>query len=201
MKPKVSDQKDYKKKCSYIKKTVKRYVYVSVTPRIQTFAERLVFLQENAALCDQVCQLQEKIILLQEERSFLMRKVSVLEGTCKFVPEVSENSVALVKPPGKKRDVAWEKLKGRKASSPTVKRKTIVPVAVDSSGLPVFPVVLGSLSVFSLGEIVTDRLNFHDEDVVYPLNYCSTRVYGSLVDPTNPCTYSCMIVDGGVGPL
>lgn len=130
-----------------------------------------------------------------------MRKVSFFEGSCKFAPELSENSVGLAKPPGKKRDTAWEKLKGKKPSSPTVKRKTIVPVAVDSSGLPIFPVVVGSLSVFSLGEIVTDRLNFHDEDVVYPLNYCSERVYGSLADPTKRGTYSCMILDGGIGPL
>lgn len=165
--------------------------------------------QENAALCDQVFQLQEKIIGLKEERNYLLKRSFCFDSSR---PGQEPNFSSLVSKvptptnlskPGstKKRDGAWEKVKGRKTLPAGVKRKTIVPVPVDSSGLPVFPVNLGSLSVHSLGEIITDRSSFHDEDLIYPVGFCSTRIYGSLTDPSTPCIYTCMILDGGAAPL
>ena len=155
------------------------------------------------------------MIGLKEERSFLVKKAYQYESVAKQSLEATDSSQNYFKSQtvqqnpkvssGKKKpgEQASEggKTKAKKTPSAGVKRKTLVPVPVDSSGLPVFPVNLGSLSVHSLGEIITDRLTFHDEDLIYPVGFCSTRVYGSLSDPTQPCIYTCMISDGGNAPM
>lgn len=79
-------------------------------------------------------------------------------------------------------------------------RKLVQPIALDSSGRPVFPIVLGGLTVYSLGEIITDRMLFHDECAIYPVGFCSTRVFASMKSPEQQCLYTCQIKDGGAGP-
>lgn len=155
------------------------------------------------------------MIGLKEERSFLLKKAYQYESVAKQSLEMSDPSQNYFKSQmlqhnqkvssGKKKpgESVPDSIKGKakKNVNTGIKRKTLVPVPVDSSGLPVFPVNLGSLSVHSLGEIITDRLTFHDEDLIYPVGFCSTRVYGSLSDPTSPCIYTCMILDGGNAPV
>lgn len=79
-------------------------------------------------------------------------------------------------------------------------RKLVQPIILDSSGRPVFPIVLGGLTVYSLGEIITDRMLFHDQCAIYPVGFCSTRVFASMKIPEQQCLYTCQIKDGGVGP-
>lgn len=79
-------------------------------------------------------------------------------------------------------------------------RKLVQPISLDSSGRPVFPIVLGGLTVYSLGEIITDRALFHDETAIYPVGFCSTRVFASMKNPDLKCLYTCQIKDGGQGP-
>ncbi|XP_061683682.1 transforming growth factor beta regulator 1 [Syngnathoides biaculeatus] len=79
-------------------------------------------------------------------------------------------------------------------------RKLVQPIPLDSCGRPVFPIVLGGLTVYSLGEIITDRLFFHDECAIYPVGFCSTRVFASMKNPELQCLYTCQIKDGGSGP-
>ncbi|KAM5245697.1 transforming growth factor beta regulator 1 [Ctenodactylus gundi] len=79
-------------------------------------------------------------------------------------------------------------------------RKLVQPIALDPSGRPVFPIGLGGLTVYSLGEIITDRPGFHDEGAIYPVGYCSTREYASMKHPDQTCLYTCQIKDGGVQP-
>ncbi|XP_070761390.1 transforming growth factor beta regulator 1 isoform X1 [Enoplosus armatus] len=79
-------------------------------------------------------------------------------------------------------------------------RKLVQPIPLDSSGRPVFPIVLGGLTVYSLGEIITDRMLFHDEYAIYPVGFCSTRVFASMKNPDQQCLYTCQIKDGGTGP-
>ncbi|KAM9660383.1 transforming growth factor beta regulator 1 [Trichechus inunguis] len=79
-------------------------------------------------------------------------------------------------------------------------RKLVQPIALDPSGRPVFPIGLGGLTVYSLGEIITDRPGFHDESAIYPVGYCSTRVYASMKCPDQKCLYTCQIKDGGLQP-
>lgn len=79
-------------------------------------------------------------------------------------------------------------------------RKLVQPIPLDSSGRPVFPIVLGGLTIYSLGEIITDRMLFHDECAIYPVGFCSTRVFASMKIPEQQCLYTCQIKDGGAGP-
>ncbi|XP_008833371.1 transforming growth factor beta regulator 1 [Nannospalax galili] len=79
-------------------------------------------------------------------------------------------------------------------------RKLVQPIALDPSGRPVFPIGLGGLTVYSLGEIITNRPGFHDESAIYPVGYCSTRVYTSMKCPDQKCLYTCQIKDDGVQP-
>ncbi|XP_008424213.1 transforming growth factor beta regulator 1 isoform X1 [Poecilia reticulata] len=79
-------------------------------------------------------------------------------------------------------------------------RRLVQPIPLDSSGRPVFPIVLGGLTVYSLGEIITDRTLFYDECAIYPVGFCSTRVYASMKHPEQQCLYTCQIKDGGTGP-
>ncbi|PWA20239.1 hypothetical protein CCH79_00003609 [Gambusia affinis] len=79
-------------------------------------------------------------------------------------------------------------------------RRLVQPIPLDSSGRPLFPIVLGGLTVYSLGEIITDRTLFYDECAIYPVGFCSTRVYASMKHPELQCLYTCQIKDGGTGP-
>ncbi|XP_054649944.1 transforming growth factor beta regulator 1 [Dunckerocampus dactyliophorus] len=79
-------------------------------------------------------------------------------------------------------------------------RKLVQPIALDSCGRPVFPIVLGGLTIYSLGEIITDRMLFHDQCAIYPVGFCSTRVFASMKNPEQQCLYTCQIKDGGSGP-
>ncbi|KAF5905485.1 transforming growth factor beta regulator 1 isoform X1, partial [Clarias magur] len=79
-------------------------------------------------------------------------------------------------------------------------RKLVQPIPLDSSGRPVFPIVLGGLTVYSLGEIITDRALFHDDGAIYPVGFCSTRVFASVKNPEQQCLYTCQIKDGNQGP-
>ncbi|XP_029470969.1 transforming growth factor beta regulator 1 [Rhinatrema bivittatum] len=79
-------------------------------------------------------------------------------------------------------------------------RKLVQPIPLDPSGRPVFPIELAGLTVYSLGEIISDRAGFHDESAIYPAGFCSTRIYASMKTPDQKCLYTCQIKDGGVGP-
>lgn len=49
-------------------------------------------------------------------------------------------------------------------------------------------------------QIITDRPHFHDESSIYPVGFCSTRVFASVKNPQQQCLYTCQIKDGGHGP-
>ncbi|PFX33660.1 Transforming growth factor beta regulator 1 [Stylophora pistillata] len=87
----------------------------------------------------------------------------------------------------------------RKKPGTAIKRK-VQPIAVDAKGKPIFPIVLGGLTVHSLGEIVHDRPGFHSERYIWPVGYCSSRTYPSMRNPEKKCIYTCKILDGGFGP-
>jgi hypothetical protein len=53
-----------------------------------------------------------------------------------------------------------------KKSSATKAKKIVQPIPLDITGRPVFPIVLGGLTVHSLGEV---RQTFHFELFLYPI--------------------------------
>lgn len=130
---------------------------------------------------------------------------AVLSGSHSQGSGISGSEDSLLKKPKKERkDKGREELikkicKKRKVTEGGV-RKLVQPITLDSSGRPVFPIVLGGLTVYSLGEIITDRSLFHDETAIYPVGFCSTRVFASMKNPDQKCLYTCQIKDGGQGP-
>ncbi|XP_066565504.1 transforming growth factor beta regulator 1 [Amia ocellicauda] len=98
------------------------------------------------------------------------------------------------------RDDVLRKVSKKKKMAEGGARKLVQPIPLDSTGRPVFPIVLGGLTVYSLGEIITDRLHFHDESAIYPVGFCSTRMFASMKNPEQQCLYTCQIKDGGGGP-
>ena len=73
-------------------------------------------------------------------------------------------------------------------------------IPLDVHGRPIFPIALGDLTIYSLGEVVTDRVAYHTEDLIYPVGFCSTRIYASLTDARTKSLYTCKILDGGPIP-
>ncbi|KAL1139433.1 hypothetical protein AAG570_006417, partial [Ranatra chinensis] len=90
-------------------------------------------------------------------------------------------------------------VKASKKHSVPRKKKIVKSIPLDNFGKPIFPIVLGDFTVHSLGE-VCERSEYHTEDLIYPVGYCSTRIYGSLKDPEKQCVYTCKVMDGGHGP-
>ncbi|RUS73638.1 hypothetical protein EGW08_018593 [Elysia chlorotica] len=82
-----------------------------------------------------------------------------------------------------------------------VQKKVIPPLMLDSIGRPVFPMVLGDVTLHSIGEIVIDRPSFHSLDSIYPAGYCITRVYSSLHKPDSSCLWTCKISERDEAPL
>uniref|UniRef100_A0A8C7G616 Uncharacterized protein n=1 Tax=Oncorhynchus kisutch TaxID=8019 RepID=A0A8C7G616_ONCKI len=76
-------------------------------------------------------------------------------------------------------------------------RKLVQLIALDSSGHPVFPIVLGGLTVYSQGDMITGSMLFHDQCAIYPVGYCSTRFFASMKSPDQQCLYTCQIKDRG----
>uniref|UniRef100_A0A8C7YFP5 Transforming growth factor beta regulator 1 n=1 Tax=Oryzias sinensis TaxID=183150 RepID=A0A8C7YFP5_9TELE len=133
---------------------------------------------------------------------------SGLTTTHSFMPSASTGEEALLKKPKKERKERGRengreegpRKMSKKRKLADGSRRLVQPIALDSSGRPVFPIVLGGLTVYSLGEIITDRALFHDECAIYPVGFCSTRIYASMKNPEQQCLYTCQIKDGGAGP-
>ncbi|KAG7205038.1 hypothetical protein KM043_005419 [Ampulex compressa] len=185
----------YKKKYRKLKRIVKDTVF------------------ENAALCDQVAQMQENLMLVKEERLFLLRKLCQQQGEIdpstmiartqsnnlnsgSFNPECSTPKKTV-----KKRiSTDGSEIKGKAKRYNKTMRRVVQLIPLDVHGRPIFPIALGDLTVYSLGEVVSDRIAYHTEDLIYPVGYCSTRVYASLRDARTKSLYTCKILDGGTKP-
>lgn len=83
-------------------------------------------------------------------------------------------------------------------SGPLVKR--YVPAEMDEKGKPKMPIVLGNLTVWNLGTIVTDRPKYHSKRYIWPVGFKSSRVYTSMFDVSRRCMYTSEILDGGPEP-
>ncbi|XP_015519696.1 transforming growth factor beta regulator 1-like [Neodiprion pinetum] len=184
----------YKKKYRKLKRIVKDTVF------------------ENAALCDQVAQMQENLLVVKEERHFLLRKLYQQQGevdptmltksqTNSFgSPSPNHEGVAPKKSVKKRNSTEALETKSKPKRYCKAMRRVVQLIPLDIHGRPVFPISLGDLTVYSLGEVVSDRIAYHTEDLIYPVGYCSTRMFASLRDAHTKSLYTCKILDGGSNP-
>lgn len=199
--------------------------------KLRTAIRNTVF--ENAALCDEVAQVQEKILRVKEERRFLLKKLFHLQAMSEVSNQMYTKSTtaeeaaagvttpinmgAMVLKPAdnsenkskrkanlskKSKDVSGEsgKSKAKRKKASTAAKRIVQQIPLDATGRPIFPIVLGRLTVHSLGEVVADRPGFHSEEFIFPVGFCSTRIYASMKNPKLKCLYTCKISDGGMGP-
>lgn len=164
-----------------------------------------------------------KIIVRKEERKFLLRKLCEYEPQIAMEVQnastkgaASSNNISSDNKKSKKKShshsngkiynefdkISMTTFSDRRSSNsksrklPTKGRKRIVQaIPLDSTGRPVFPIELGRLTIHSLGEVISERAEFHCEDAIYPVGYVSTRIYGNIKDPTQKCMYTCTVSD------
>lgn len=179
--------------------------------RLKMIVKNTVF--ENAALCDQVAHMQENLMLVKEERLFLLRKL------CQQLGEIESNSLIArsqsnnanspsLNPEGaapkktvkKRTSTEGTESKSKAKRYNKTARRVVQLIPLDVHGRPIFPIALGDLTIYSLGEVVSDRIAYHTEDLIFPVGYCSTRVYANLRDPRTKSLYTCKILDGGPKP-
>lgn len=119
---------------------------------------------------------------------------------------INSDGTAIKKPARKRNPPDNSKAMGEVVPKPKPKRapkstkKIVQLIPLDVHGRPLFPINLGNLTIYSLGEIISERVAYHTEEVIYPVGFCSTRVYASLKDPQMRSVYTCKILDGGAKP-
>ncbi|KZT73948.1 hypothetical protein DAEQUDRAFT_661601, partial [Daedalea quercina L-15889] len=91
------------------------------------------------------------------------------------------------------------KPKRLKAHTVQSKNFSIPMVPRDKKGRPLLPLVVGIMTVISLGEVCM-REHFHTERYIFPIGYEVTRRYLSTINPELETIYHCKILDGGDGP-
>lgn len=74
-------------------------------------------------------------------------------------------------------------------------------VPMDDNGMPKLPMDLGEIIIYSFGEIVHDRPNYHCRDLLYPVGFRAARIYKSFTHPDQEVKYFCTVKDGGDDPL
>ncbi|XP_047470254.1 transforming growth factor beta regulator 1-like [Penaeus chinensis] len=210
---KAQEQLVYKKKMKHLKQIVKELVY------------------ENAALCDQVAEVQQQLVVAAEERMFLLKRLCHHQTTADHHNQLNTKSnsylvlgsgsidnwdgkkpkqTTLKRKPSESNHgnstnasassgTSDKAIKARKSGSNKPKR-LCPPITLDSAGRPIFPITLGPLTIHSLGEIVSEREAYHNEHCIFPVGFCSSRMFASLRDPLKPVLYTCKIVDGGPIP-
>jgi chromodomain-helicase-DNA-binding protein 7 len=74
----------------------------------------------------------------------------------------------------------------------------IPAIAFDAAGSPVLPLRFAhNAYLIDLGHIVTDRTGFHTKAYIYPAGFKSSRLYTSILDPTQKVRYTSEILDTG----
>ncbi|XP_004605198.2 transforming growth factor beta regulator 1 [Sorex araneus] len=220
--PKKSQNEKYRLKYLRLRKAAKATVFenAAICDEIARLEEKfLKAKEERRYLLKKLLQLQaltegdvQPAALPHGSSLPLAYSVASTVGTLQGAGPIAGSSTGAEEPFGKK-SRKEKKEKGKENNKLEVLKKTskkkkmeagarklVQPIALDPSGRPVLPIGLGGLTVYSLGEIVTDRPGFHDENAIYPVGYCSTRVYASSKYPDRKCLYTCQIKDGGVQP-
>lgn len=160
----------------------------------------IYFKKENAAICDQVAEIQENIVKVKEERKFLLKKLidfepELLTEELKASNQLPNNNTNVSTPttrrPYKKRAKKWTN-DATAADSPLNGEQKPKIELLDSNG---------PLIIQSLGQIVYDRPHFHSESNIYPIGFQTTRIYSNVKDPERKCIYTCRIIDGGDKPV
>ena len=70
----------------------------------------------------------------------------------------------------------------------------------DSTNKVTLPINFGHFVLQSIGELMTDNNNFHNENWIYPVGYIATRVYAHPKNPRRKCVFTCKILNNSGVP-
>lgn len=73
-------------------------------------------------------------------------------------------------------------------------------IPVDSFGIPVLPLTMNAFTLYSLGDIIHDKPNYHTDKLIFPVGFVSTRIYSHYLQPEQKCLYTCKILEDGDSP-
>lgn len=151
--------------------------------------------QENAALCDQVSQVQESIVSVKEERRFLLKRLMDRDGD--LAKELSKKQTANDSgvPTQSTRKPYKKRAKKQQATSQPTET-----ISLDSNDGYAYPIDLGALKVLNIGQIIYDRPNYHSENWIYPSGFVSTRNYAHIKEKDEKSVYTCRITENGDFP-
>jgi len=131
-----------------------------------------------------------------KKSSAVVNKSSTAKSAVKASPKESCTAAKKAEP-----EKSGDGLIKPKRKKPGTAVKKVQPIYLDDSGIPLFPITLGTLRVFDLGEILPNKPGFHSERYIWPVGFCSTRLYPSMLDPERRIQYFCYIKDGGSEPV
>ncbi|KAF9365152.1 hypothetical protein BGX34_011208 [Mortierella sp. NVP85] len=80
------------------------------------------------------------------------------------------------------------------------KARKVQALEKDEAGNIKFPVTVGIITIWSIGHVVYDREAFHNDRYIWPVGYKMSRLYNSMIDPSNLTTYTCSVIDDGEAP-
>lgn len=181
-------------------------------------------IEENVALAHEVAISRRRVSIIHEENKSLLRQLREVIGDRRndyYFPRMTSRRrltamkrnprnlvqrrrgprvVLLAAKPGQ----LTSGLKGGiKRIRKTYRRRKLnetIQLQHDVCGQVIFPITLKDFEIHSLGEIIYDKPSYHTEDLIYPVGFCSTHVYGSVRNPEMKCIYTCKISDGGDFP-
>lgn len=134
-----------------------------------------------------------------QARSSTPPSISTLGGISDSIDK-QKSSKKVLKRRNTKDGLTEEAPRAKRRKPAGADKRLVAPIPLDSCGRPLFPIVLPGCKVHSLGEIVTDRAGFHCQESLYPVGYCSSRIYASVLNANHACIYTCTILDAGTGP-
>ncbi|XP_067624659.1 transforming growth factor beta regulator 1 isoform X1 [Eurosta solidaginis] len=182
--------------------------YKSKYKRLKRQIKHFVF--ENAALCDEVAQVQEDLATAREERRYLIKRLMRHEGVESLEQQQMEQDVNTMQtktttkisnPFPKKRGPKKRNLGTTTGLERHDRRcKPHDKVTLDASGKPLYPINLCNILIHSPGEIIPINPNFHTTHWIYPVGYVTTRIYAHPKDPKRKCVYTCKILNNAGMP-
>ncbi|KAI9584160.1 transforming growth factor beta regulator 1 [Glossina fuscipes] len=181
--------------------------YESKYKKIKRQIKKLVF--ENAALCDEVAEVQTELCAAREERRYLVKRLLRHEG---FENVGKEDN------PAEAGSFSTQKLSTSKKRGPKKRQRATSTGGgsveqerdgitlsekkfnVDIYGKPKFPINLSNILLHSMGEILPTNSNFHNEHWIYPVGYMITRIYAHPKEPQRKCVFTCKILNNAGMP-
>ncbi|CAM4584009.1 unnamed protein product [Leuciscus chuanchicus] len=153
--------------------------------RLYKAARSMIFVRKRSTIYDEIAHLEEKFVRAKEERRFL-----ALQPQCLWFSLISLSEFSGTTGVGAMPFLRYFGIQVIPLSSPIYSNPLFPPSTMDGA----------FASWKECGLIITDRALFHDDTAIYPVGFCSTRVFASMKNSDQKCLYTCQIKDGGQGP-